>query len=144
MRGCSSSEQGGSCRHTVPWLGAIYGGQKDLYDFHKTGFTAPWLTALLVAAGFGGIERVERFREVGAADASWSTAPFGTNVSLNMRAVAAGPPPPDSLFLRTQLERAFDRLHFVLMASMKVSTKARSHVMARRRARLERATSRRR
>src|ERR1700740_499832 len=49
-----------------PWLGAIYGGQKDEYDFHKTGFTAPWLAGLLTAAGFGSVERVDRFREVAA------------------------------------------------------------------------------
>ncbi len=47
-----------------PWIGAIYGGQKDEYDFHKTGFTGPWLAHLMREAGFGQIERVTRFEEI--------------------------------------------------------------------------------
>jgi SAM-dependent methyltransferase len=70
-----------------PWVGLVYGGQKDGLDFHKTGFSSPWLAALLHDAGFGSTERVERFPEIGANDASWSPLPFGTNISLNMRAV---------------------------------------------------------
>lgn len=122
-----------------PWLGAIYGGQKDEYDFHKTGFTGPWLAGLLTEAGFGSVQRVERFREVGAADTSFSPAPFGRNLSLNMRAVAGARPLPDELFTRTRAERLLDRLDFVLLAGMVVSTRTRSRIMVRRRRRLEQA-----
>jgi predicted SAM-dependent methyltransferase len=124
-----------------PWLGAIYGGQKDEYDFHKTGFTGPWLAGLLTEAGFGSVQRVERFREVGAADTSFSPAPFGTNVSLNMRAVAGPPTLPDEVFARTRAETLLDRLDFVLLAGMVLSTRVRSRIMARRRHRLEEALS---
>jgi predicted SAM-dependent methyltransferase len=120
-----------------PWLGAIYGGQKDEYDFHKTGFTGPWLAGLLNDAGFGSVERVARFREVGAADTSFSPAPFGSNLSLNMRAVAGAGPLPGELFARTRAERLLDRLDWVLLAGMVVSTRSRSRIMIRRRRRLE-------
>ncbi len=122
-----------------PWVGAIYGGQKDEYDFHKTGFNAPALAGLLRDAGFGAIERVERFREIGAADTSFSPVPFGENISLNMRAVAGAPPLPPELFERTFVERALDRLDYVLLAGMVVSTRTRSRIMAGRRRRLEQA-----
>jgi predicted SAM-dependent methyltransferase len=125
-----------------PWLGAIYGGQKDEYDFHKTGFTAPWLSALLTDAGFGSVERVERFREVGAADTSFSPVPFGRNISLNMRAVAGAAPLADELFARTKAEGLLDRLDWALLAGMVISTRARSRIMKRRRLALERALTR--
>jgi predicted SAM-dependent methyltransferase len=121
-----------------PWLGAIYGGQKDAYDFHKTGFTAPWLAALLTEAGFGSVERVDRFQEIGAADASFSPLPFGSNLSLNVRAVAGAQKLPDRLFARTTAEWLLDRVDFVLLVAMVLSTRVRSRVMARRRRELER------
>jgi predicted SAM-dependent methyltransferase len=124
-----------------PWLGAIYGGQKDEYDFHKTGFTGPWPAGLLTEAGFGSVQRVDRFREVGAADTSFSPVPFGSNLSLNMRAVAGAGALPDELFARTRTERLLDRLDFVLLAGMAVSTRARSRIMGRRRLGLEQALS---
>jgi predicted SAM-dependent methyltransferase len=120
-----------------PWLGAIYGGQKDEYDFHKTGFNAPWLAGLLRDADFGSVERVERFREIGAADTSFSPLPFGVNVSLNMRAVAGASSLSPELFDRTLVERVLDRLDFLLLAGMVVSSRTRSRAMAGRRKRLE-------
>jgi len=120
-----------------PWLGAIYGGQKDEYDFHKTGFNAPWLTALLSDAGFGEVHRVDRFREINAADTSWSPLPFGVNVSLNLRAVAGAVQQPAPYHSRTFPERLLDAIDFALMAGMIVSTRLRSRIMARRRASIE-------
>lgn len=123
-----------------PWLGAIYGGQKDEYDFHKTGFTAPWLASLLHDAGFGNVRRVPRFTDVGASDASFLPLPFGRNVSLNMRAVAGG----DDGGLAQDLvskraEAAFNVLDRPLMLALSVSAMARARVMGRRRRRIERA-----
>lgn len=120
-----------------PWLGALYGGQKDEYDFHKTGFTGPWLAHLMREAGFGEIERVERFEEIPVADASFSPLPFGVNVSLNMRGVAAG---ADRLQELTELGRGlrvFDFFDRLLMLAMQVSTLLRARIMRRRKRRIE-------
>jgi hypothetical protein len=120
-----------------PWLGVIYGGQKDEYDFHKTGFTAPWLAHLLREAGFGEIEQVSRFAEVPVADASFSPVPFGVNVSLNMRAIAGGAGRLGRLESPTLAERAFNLLDRILMLAMQVSTALRARLMRRRQARIE-------
>jgi hypothetical protein len=122
-----------------PWIGAIYGGQKDQYDFHKTGFNAPWLASLLDDAGFGDIRKVGKFEDIGVPDASFSPLPFGRNVSLNMRAVAGGTPLPAQLLRRTRAELAIDRLDRVLTFSMQISTSLRARAMRRRRTQLERA-----
>jgi predicted SAM-dependent methyltransferase len=120
-----------------PWLGAIYGGQKDEWDFHKTGFTAPWLAHLLEDAGFGEVRRVERFEEIGLPDASVSPQPFGVNISLNMRAVAGAGGVPPELVTPSRLERAFNPFERALSFGMAASTALRSRVMLRRRRALE-------
>ncbi len=124
-----------------PWVGVVYGGQKDELDFHKTGFTAPWLTALLNDAGFGSTERVERFSEVGANDASWSPLPFGTNISLNMRAVAGGEPLAPELLARERFNVAFDAVDRTLTFALRGSSFLRARLMQRRRRRLEDAVT---
>lgn len=122
-----------------PWLGAIYGGQKDEYDFHKTGFTAVWLAKLLDDAGFGDVRRVPRFQEIGVNDTSFSPLPFGRNMSLNMRAVAGAPGlRPDDLE-RSGGEKALEVLDVALRFGMEVSTSLRARLMGRRRRRIERA-----
>lgn len=121
-----------------PWLGVIYGGQKDEYDFHKTGFTATWLAHLLREAGFGEIQRVDRFEEIPVPDASFSPLPFGVNVSLNMRATAGGADRLDGLMTPGAWTRAFDALDRILMLAMQISTGVRARIMKRRRARIER------
>ena len=120
-----------------PWLGAIYGGQKDEWDFHKTGFTAPWLAHLLENAGFGEVRHLERFEEIGIPDASVSPQPFGVNISLNMRAVAGGAGVPPKLMSPTAIERALNSLDRALSLGMAVSTAVRSRAMLRRRRALE-------
>ncbi|MFL5844120.1 MAG: class I SAM-dependent methyltransferase [Solirubrobacteraceae bacterium] len=120
-----------------PWVGAIYGGQKDEYDFHKTGFTEPWLAWLLDQAGFGDIRRVDRFAEVGANDASHSPLPFGKNVSLNMTGTVGGAPLPQADLAGRRIERAFDALDRPLSYALTVSTSLRARAMGRRRRRLE-------
>jgi predicted SAM-dependent methyltransferase len=122
-----------------PWLGVIYGGQKDAYDFHKTGFTAPWLAHLLREAGFREIQRVTRFAEIPIADASVSPLPFGVNVSLNMRAVAGGADRLEGMMSAVGAERAFNVLDRVLMLAMQVSTRLRARIMKWRLARIESA-----
>jgi SAM-dependent methyltransferase len=127
-----------------PWVGAIYGGQTTELDFHKTGFTLPWLTYLLSNAGFGSIQRVERFSEIGASDASWSPLPFGSNISLNVRAVAGGVPLPGELFKRSLLEYPFNAVDRALLVFLRASTRIRSTLMNRRRMRIERSVGSRR
>jgi predicted SAM-dependent methyltransferase len=124
-----------------PWLGVIYGGQKDAYDFHKTGFTAPWLAHLLRETGFGEIRRVTRFAEIPVADASASPLPFGVNVSLNMRAVAGGADRLDGMMSPGAAERAFNLIDRMLMLAMQVSTGLRARIMRRRLARIESAVN---
>lgn len=122
-----------------PWVGAIYGGQKDAYDFHKTGFTAPWLAYLLDQAGFGDVRQVDRFNGIERRDTSHSPYPFGQNLSLNMVAVAGGERLPAELFRPEGFNRAFTRFDRVLEHSLNVSTALRSKLMDRRQRRLERA-----
>jgi SAM-dependent methyltransferase len=122
-----------------PWVGLVYGGQKDGLDFHKTGFSSPWLAALLHDAGFGSTERVERFPEIGANDASWSPLPFGTNISLNMRAVAGGEPLAPELLAREPFNAAFDAVDSALTFALRGSAFLRARLMQRRRRRLEQA-----
>lgn len=121
-----------------PWLGAIYGGQKDEYDFHKTGFTGPWLASLLSEAGFGAVTRVKTFPEVGISDTSRSPLPFGVNVSLNMRAVAGGLSIPPALLEPSGVERLFDTVDRGLRVGMWVSSQVRGRIMTRRLVKIER------
>ena len=119
-----------------PWIGAIYGGQKDEWDFHKTGFTAPWLAYCLDQAGFGEARRVDSFPELRIDDGSYSPMPFGVNVSLNIRAVAGGGRvDPEALRIppAERLLATFDR---GLEHAMYISTSLRSRMMARRRRRV--------
>jgi predicted SAM-dependent methyltransferase len=120
-----------------PWIGAIYGGQKDEYDFHKGGFTAVSLAHRLHEADFGAVRQESRFHDIGEDDGSISPLPFGANVSLNMRAVAGGEPLPGELLVSTGVDRAFERLDRVFYRCLDVSTSLRAHAMNRRRRRLE-------
>lgn len=119
-----------------PWIGVIYGGQKDEFDFHKTGFTAAWLASLLQDAGFGATRRVDRFDDIGVDDASFSPLPFGRNVSLNMRAVAGGELMPRQHFEQGVPERLLDRVDAVLSIALLLSTGLRARIMGRRRRRI--------
>jgi SAM-dependent methyltransferase len=114
-----------------PWLGAIYGGQKDDRDFHKTGFTEPWLAYVLGLAGVSQVERVVRFEEVGIADTSYSPFPFGRSISLNMRAFN-GPAPPVSLPAATPLERALWAVGTGIEFGMRARSAAQSWLALRR------------
>lgn len=73
----------------TPWIGLIYGGQVNQYDFHKTGFNACWLKVLLEKAGFEHCEEYPHFPHFvqGTQDGSLAKEPFGEYLSLNMIAV---------------------------------------------------------
>lgn len=69
-----------------PWVGLLYGGQGDPYDFHKTGFNFCWMRYLLEDIGF--VEVAEYPHEPhfipGVVDASLAKEPFGKFLSLNV------------------------------------------------------------
>lgn len=70
-----------------PWIGLIWGGQMDRYDFHKTGFNRCWLTYLLKDAGFIDIEGYSHEPHfLGIQDSSLAKEPFGEFISLNLKA----------------------------------------------------------
>jgi SAM-dependent methyltransferase len=70
-----------------PWIGLLYGGQGDPYDFHKTGFNFCWMKYLLENIGFINIEEYvhEPHFVSGATDASLAKEPFGEFLSLNIK-----------------------------------------------------------
>ena len=121
-----------------PWLGALYGGQKDDWDYHKGGFTDQWLAYTLAQADFGHMRRVKSFPEIGLQDSSSSWQPFGVNVSMNMRAIAGRDEPAFAgLVAPTGTERAFDTVDGLLHRAMAVSSDLRSRVMRRRQKRID-------
>ena len=122
-----------------PWLGAIYGGQKDDYDFHKTGFTAPWLAYLLAQSGFGDVKRVDEFGEIGIADFSSARLPFGESISLNMRATAGDSAAPIPSLEYSLVEKTIATAERAMLLFFRASTRVRSELMLRRRRRLERS-----
>lgn len=71
-----------------PWIALIYGGQKDQYDFHLTGFNFCWLKYLLENAGFTNVQRYEFTPHFvpGLVDNSLAQEPFGEYISLNIMA----------------------------------------------------------
>lgn len=71
----------------TPWIGLIYGGQSDPYDFHKTGFNFTHLRRLLLDAGFDDIAEYPHSPHfLGIEDASLADQPFNAYISLNVRA----------------------------------------------------------
>lgn len=69
-----------------PWIGLLYGGQGDPYDFHKTGFNFCWMKHLLEGVGFVDIHEYPHVPHFvpGAVDASLAKEPFGEFLSLNI------------------------------------------------------------
>jgi len=61
----------------------LFGGQRNAYDFHHTGFDEALLTHFLRAAGFADVQRVQTFGFLGDAS-NYQYA--GRSVSLNLRA----------------------------------------------------------
>jgi predicted SAM-dependent methyltransferase len=74
-------------RPNTPWIGLIYGGQSDRYDFHKTGFNITWMEELLERAGFRNVhEYPHEPHPFGVKDASVAREPFSDFFSLNVKA----------------------------------------------------------
>lgn len=75
----------------TPWIGLLYGGQTDSYDFHKTGFNFCWMKHLLERMGFVNVHEYphEPHFLLGVKDASLAKEPFGEFLSLNVIATKA-------------------------------------------------------
>jgi hypothetical protein len=71
-----------------PWIGLIYGGQLDKYDYHKTGFNFCWLSHILESVGYIDIEEYPHFPHFipNLVDASLANEPFKEYISLNIKA----------------------------------------------------------
>lgn len=68
-----------------PWIALIYGGQKDEYDFHKTGFNFCWLKYVLDGIGFEDVKRYQNEPHFIENVIDNSTAKsFGEYISLNV------------------------------------------------------------
>lgn len=61
----------------------LFGGQANIYDFHKTGFFYSYLRELLVNSNYCGIERAHSFNLFNDSSAA---ALYGKSFSLNVRA----------------------------------------------------------
>ena len=70
----------------TPWIGLLYGGQGDPYDFHKTGFNFCWMKYLLESIGFVDVQEYphEPHFVKDVIDASLAKEPFGEFLSLNV------------------------------------------------------------
>ncbi len=91
--------------HT-PWIGLIYGGQSDEYDFHKTGFNFTYLKYLLYEAGFTEIEEYPHSPHwLGIEDASLANQPFNEYISLNIKGMK-----PQYSLAKKHLYKATDAL----------------------------------
>ncbi len=88
-----------------PWLGILYGGQVNDFDFHKSGFNFRYLDGLLRAAGFASVTAVPPTEEFGVRDGSFSNRPFGP-VSLNVTATKGPADVREAPFRHTALEKA--------------------------------------
>jgi predicted SAM-dependent methyltransferase len=122
-----------------PWVGVVYGGQKDQWDYHKAGFTPAWLGYLLSEAGFGSVHQVDRFHDIPEDDMSHAPEPFGVNISLNMIAVAGDEPLDPALLKPGGYERVFFKFDRMLEHGLNLSTRIRSALIARRRKRIEKS-----
>jgi SAM-dependent methyltransferase len=69
-----------------PWIGLLYGGQGDPYDFHKTGFNFCWLKFLMQQASFHSIAEYPHEPHFAGdiQDGSLARLPFDDFLSLNI------------------------------------------------------------
>lgn len=116
-----------------PWLGLIYGGQANQYDFHKTGFNYRWLKYLLQKAGFSEVEEVDNFQVHGVRDGSFANMPFG-KISLNVIAYKSKKIDVSQIdtFKESLLERFFSKLELLLYLLVKAVVEVKLRLIGRR------------
>ena len=96
----------------TPWVGLLYGGQTDIYDFHKTGFNFTYLKTLLEEVGFSNIKEYPHSPHwLGIPfDASMAKEPFNEYISLNIMAIK---PRISNKNIRHYKNKKLDILHTV-------------------------------
>ena len=114
-----------------PWLGLIYGGQIDQYDFHKTGYNFSYLKWLLQSAGFSAVREVDASDDLGIMDGSHSNLPFGT-ISLNVEATKGHSVPPSQHFRYTLPETVLGGVADLLMRMFQMLIRMRILLIRRR------------
>lgn len=70
-----------------PWIGLLYGGQTDQYDFHKTGWNFCWLAHIMRGIGYVDMHEYPHephFLGSDFWDNSLAHEPFGEFLSLNL------------------------------------------------------------
>ena len=71
-----------------PWIGVLYGGQGNPFDFHRTGFNFSYLRRLLMESGFEDVAEYPHAPHfLNIADYSMANEPFGEFISLNVSCV---------------------------------------------------------
>jgi SAM-dependent methyltransferase len=116
-----------------PWLGILYGGQADDYDYHKGGFNLRYLDGLLRASGFESVTEVPPTEEFGVRDGSFSNRPFGP-VSLTVTATKGSSRAPESPFRYTALEKGLVLAERTLEIGLRIIVRIRLALIRRRRA----------
>jgi hypothetical protein len=114
-----------------PWLGLIYGGQLDAYDFHKTGYNFAYLEWLLLSAGFTRVKEISASDDLGVMDGSHSNMPFG-NISLNVEATKGSEVLSMKRFSYTPMERLLGSISNILMRVLQRLVKLRIVLIRRR------------
>ncbi len=114
-----------------PWLGLIYGGQLDAYDFHKTGYNFAYLRWLLLSVGFTTVKKIGPSDDLGIMDGSHSNLPFG-NISLNVEAVKGPEAISMRLFQYTPAETILGWISDVVMRVFQKLVKLRIVLIQRR------------
>ena len=107
-----------------PWLGLIYGGQIDQYDFHKTGYNFHYLEWLLHQAGFSHVVEVSGSDDLGILDGSQSNLPFG-NISLNIEATKGSEMVSSKQFKYTPIEQLLSYFADIVMKVLSVLVRVR-------------------
>jgi predicted SAM-dependent methyltransferase len=116
-----------------PWIGLIYGGQTNQFDFHRTGFNYRWIKFLLGKAGFNKVEKVDGFEEHGERDCSFANMPFG-KISLNIRAYKGEKPPhQDRLSKEGLFEKFIRKLEILFYSISRGFVEVRMYLIRRRR-----------
>jgi SAM-dependent methyltransferase len=72
-----------------PWVGLLYGGQTDQYDYHKTGWNFCWMAHIMRGIGYVDCQEYPHqphFLGADFWDNSLAHEPFGEFLSLNMLA----------------------------------------------------------
>lgn len=115
-----------------PWLGLIYGGQRNEFDFHKGGFNFVYLKFLLEKAGFFDIREVGPSEEYGVLDGSFASRPFGP-ISVTVTARKGIRNSVSTVFRPTAPERILMALEEILDQGLTLIVRVRLGLIRRRR-----------